>query len=225
MRRVLSYFFRGLILLLPLGVTAWVLGGAFWTIDEWVRTQFPRVDDWAREQFSIPLIGVGFAATVTAITAVGFFASHFFTRRIISSFEKLIARVPLVKLLHGSLKDLLKAFVGDQRKFDRPVLVSLKNLGDVRAIGFVTRDDMGPFGAEGCVAVYFPQSYNFAGQTLVVPRSAITPINRSSAEVMTLVVSGGVSAAGSDLQGHPVEKNERRSGRDRRNGANLSGAL
>jgi uncharacterized membrane protein len=182
MKRLVSYFLQGLIILVPVGLTFWVLGGAFLAIDKWTG-----------EQLRLPIPGAGFLATIALITLVGFLGSHFFTRRLIAAFESLLERLPVVKMLHGALKDLLNAFVGPERRFDRPVLVDLQPGGAVRALGFITRDSLANYGLPDSVAVYFPQAYNFAGQLVVVPRTAVTPLAAPSAEIMTFVVSGGVS--------------------------------
>jgi uncharacterized membrane protein len=87
----------------------------------------------------------------------------------------------------------MSAFVGPERRFDRPVIVDLSPGGGVRAIGFVTRDSLAAYGLADSVAVYFPQAYNFAGQLVVVPRAAVKAIDVPSADVMTFVVSGGIS--------------------------------
>lgn len=182
MKRLVAYFLQGLLFLLPVILTFWVLGGAF-----------VAIDDWAREHFRIPFRGLGFAAAMAAITIVGFFASNFFTRRALMAFERVLEKVPVVKMLHGALKDLLGAFVGPERRFDQPVLVDLVPGGSVRALGFVTRDSMAAYGQPDSVGVYFPQAYNFAGQLVVVPRTSITAIDLPSADVMTFIVSGGIS--------------------------------
>jgi uncharacterized membrane protein len=101
--------------------------------------------------------------------------------------------VPLVKLLYSSIKDLVGAFVGDQKKFDQPVIVNVMPGGSAKALGFVTRKSMDFLGLEKSVAVYFPQSYNFAGSVLIFPLDQVQPIQADSSEVMAFIVSGGVS--------------------------------
>ena len=179
MKRLLGYFLRGLVLLAPLAVTLYVCVLVFTTIDGWLGLGVP---------------GAGFAATVALVTLVGFLASTLFTRGLAAGLdlvERAVTRLPFVRLLYTSTKDLLNAFVGERRRFDRPVVVTLA--GEVRTIGFVTRDDLSHLGLAGQVAVYLPQSYNFAGNLLVVPAAAVAPLPADSADVMAFVVSGGVS--------------------------------
>jgi uncharacterized membrane protein len=187
MKRIIFYFVQGLIIVVPVALTFWLLGGLFVAVDQAVRRLLGKL---------LPgqlLPGLGVLAMLALILAVGFLGSHFFTRPLIRAFGRLLERVPVVKMLYGALKDLLSAFVGPEKRFDRPVLVTLPAAGGLRALGFVTRDSLVHLGLADDVAVYFPQSYNFAGQVLIVPKSAITPVEAPSAEVMTFVVSGGVS--------------------------------
>lgn len=185
MSRILSYFLRGLVFLAPIGLTAWVL-----------YSSFVSIDGWARRHLGLEIPGLGVAITLAAVTLVGMLASNYLTRTLLHALERLLQRVPFIKMLHGSVKDLLNAFVGEKRRFDKPVLVSLTADGTVKALGFVTREDVALLGEPDAVAVYFPQSYNFAGQVVIVPRSACRALPLPSSEVMALVVSGGVSGKG-----------------------------
>ena len=182
MRRLVNYFLQGLIFLVPITLTLWAAGSTFlW------------VDNWFRRLLRAPVPGVGFLAALVGVTVFGFLASNFFTRRVLQFFERQIDRLPLLKLLHTSLKDLMSAFVGEKRRFNKPVMVDLVGNGRVKALGFVTRDTMEHYGAPDDVAVYFPQAYNFAGQVVLVPRDAVTALGLDSSEAMAFIVSGGVS--------------------------------
>jgi len=72
-------------------------------------------------------------------------------------------------------------------------LVSLSPDGAVRVVGFVTEESLGEWGLKDEVAVYLPQSYNFAGNMVVVPKERVTPIEAEGSEVLTFVLSGGVA--------------------------------
>ena len=93
--------------------------------------------------------------------------------------------------------------MGEKRRFDQPVLVSLTPGGHGEAVGFVTRTDLEFLGLLDHVAVYFPQSYNFAGHLLVFPKDQVRPLEAESSEVMAFIVSGGVSG-GPHAQGTPA---------------------
>src|SRR5262249_32948247 len=117
-------------------------------------------------------------------------------RSIIELTDGLVGRLPLVKLVYTSIKDLVSAFVGDKKRFDTPVAVTISPGTGARVLGFVTRDSLARLGMPDMVAVYFPQSYNFAGYLMLVPRGNVERLHLPAAEVMTFIVSGGVSGFG-----------------------------
>ena len=179
MRKLLNHFFRGLVLLAPLALTIYVCWLVFTTIDRWL---------------GIPIPGVGFLLTIALITLVGFLASNLIARSLLGLVESVLGRLPFVRLLYTSTKDLLNAFVGEKRRFDTPVLVRLTADGGTGALGFITQENLERLGIPGHVAVYLPQAYNFAGQMLVVPADRVIRITSNSADVMAFIVSGGVTS-------------------------------
>lgn len=178
MKRLFTYFLRGLVLTLPLVVTLAVTWIVLSNIDGWL---------------GLPIPGAGFVLTIGAITLVGFFGSTILWRQFEEAFEALLDRLPFVRLLYSSTKDLLNAFVGEKRRFDSPVLVALSADGAVRTFGFITQKSLSALGLATDVAVYFPQSYNFAGQLVVVPAARVTALSAASSDVLAFIVSGGVT--------------------------------
>ncbi len=171
-------FFEGLLILVPVVTTLYVAWLVLQTIDGWLN---------------IPIPGVGFLVTVGLITLTGRYASTVFVQKMLDMLEGVLVKAPFVKILYTSLKDLIAAFMGEKRRFDQPVLVSLLPGGHAEAVGFVTRTDLEFLGLLDHVAVYFPQSYNFAGHVLVFPKMQVRPLEAESADVMAFIVSGGVS--------------------------------
>jgi len=178
MNELTRNFFEGLFLLVPVVVTIVVVLKVFEVIDGWLN---------------IPIPGLGFLITIILITLAGRLASNVFFQGALGSLEKVLTRTPFIKLVYTSLKDLIEAFMGEKKRFDQPVIVSLMPGGHASAIGFVTRRSLEMFGLANHVAVYFPQSYNFAGNLLVFPEDQIQPLDAESSEVMAFIVSGGVS--------------------------------
>lgn len=178
MRRLLGYFARGLVLLAPLAVTLWVCWIVFTSVDGWL---------------GLPIPGAGFVATVVLITLFGFLGSSLLTRSAVGALEAVMARLPFLRLLYGSTKDLLNAFVGEKRRFDKPVIVKITADGSVKLMGFVTQESLVHLGLLDQVAVYCPHSYNFSGQLYVVAASHVQPLDVASADAMAFVVSGGVA--------------------------------
>jgi len=183
-RKLGKYFLRGLIVVVPFAVTAIALRWLFLEIDTWVNVE---------RLLNRKVPGAGLVLTAVAITLVGFLASNFATRWMFLALEDLLERTPLVKLVYTSLKDIVGAFVGEQKKFNRPVLVALTKSGDVATIGFVTRTALAELGLADHVAVYVPQAYNIGGNVVVVPSDRVKPLDAEPAKVMTFIVSGGVT--------------------------------
>jgi uncharacterized membrane protein len=198
MHQLPKYFFRGLLTLIPVVVTAYVFWVVFAALDEWVFQHLGRLISrlaWGETPPEPSIIGrvLGVAGAITLITLVGAFASNFIGRRLVAMMEGLVEKLPLIKLLYGSVRDVLGALVGDKKSFDNPVVVALGDDDRAKVLGFVTRDSLDFLGVEDHVAVYLPQSYNFAGNVLLFPKDKVRPLAASSSDVMTFLVSGGVS--------------------------------
>jgi uncharacterized membrane protein len=177
MNFLIKNFLRGLAILIPIVATIWLVVITFMTIDRWIQAPYP---------------GVGIGVTILLILAVGMLAGNVIGRKLLRLTEMIFMRAPLVKIIYLAIKDLVEAFVGDRKKFNRPVLVSLPGI-EASALGFVTRDRIDFLPGSDLIAVYFPQSYNFAGNLLLVSAARITPIDADSTQVMAFIVSGGIS--------------------------------
>ena len=178
---LVRYFLRGCLVVAPLGLTDYI----FWMVLGAIDRLLP-----------FPVPGLGLVVTLVLITVIGVATSNVVGRTVVDLADALLGRLPLVKLVYTSIKDLVSAFVGDKRRFDIPVSVTLSPGVGARALGFVTRDGLGRLGMPELVAVYFPQSYNFAGYLLLVPRTQVERLNLPAAEVMTFIISGGISGFG-----------------------------
>lgn len=178
MKRFVGYFLNGLIFTAPAALTIYVVWALFTTVDGWLR---------------IPIPGVGFLITLVVITLIGFLGSNFLARRLLDWMEDLLERLPGVRLLYSGIKDVTGAFVGEKKRFQQPVVVTIDPVAGSQAIGFLTQDSLDELGLADHVTVYLPFSYSFAGQLLVFPRDRVTPLAAPSAKVMTFVVSGGVA--------------------------------
>jgi uncharacterized membrane protein len=176
MNWIAKNFLRGLVVVVPIALTIYLVYEAFVRIDRLLDLKTP---------------GLGFAVTIVGVIAIGALASNFVGREAVRLMESVFTRMPLVRLIYSSIRDLLEAFVGDQKRFNQPVAVSLTD--ELRAIGFVTQEDLSFLSMPGEVAVYLPFSYSMAGSLILVPRARVQRIGIDSASAMALVVSGGVS--------------------------------
>jgi uncharacterized membrane protein len=176
MNWLLKNFLRGLVIVVPIAVTIYLLVQAFVALDRLLR---------------LPTPGLGIVVLLAAIVLIGAIAGNFVGRRLFALTEKLFTKAPIVRIVYAAIKDLLEAFVGNKRRFDRAVTIAVSD--GVRTFGFITRDDLGSLGMPGQVAVYVPFSYTWDGCLLVVARERVQPLDADSASIMALVVSGGVS--------------------------------
>lgn len=176
-RILANFFLKGLLLVAPLWFTIYVIYLAIAKVDNIVHVGIP---------------GVGLAIVVAGITIIGYLVTTFITEPIFNYFTRLLEKFPLFKLIYGSIRDLMEAFVGEEKKFKEPVIVDMNEYG-LKKIGFITQKDLSILGLTDDVAVYFPHSYNFSGNFFVVPKSRVKPLNVHPAEIMKFVVSGGVS--------------------------------
>jgi len=176
--RLLNYFFRGLIVVAPAVVTVYV----FWLI-------LSAVDNWV----SLRIPGLGIVLTIVLVTLIGFLTSNVLARWLLSLLDNTFNKLPLVRLVYSSTRDLLGAFVGEKRRFDRPVVVTTSADGIEKAFGFVTQQSMSRFGLDNHVTVYLPFSYSFTGVIRIYPAANVRPLDMNSAELMAFVVSGGVT--------------------------------
>jgi uncharacterized membrane protein len=178
MKRLLGYFLRGLVLTVPLFVTVWVCYSVFRRVDGWLGIAVP---------------GVGFVTTLVLITLIGALGSSLLTRSAVAALEDLLNRLPFVRLLYTSTKDLLSAFVGEKKRFGQPVLVDLGLGSEVKVLAFLTQRSAERLGIDASVVVYVPHSYAWSGQMLVLPSARVKLLTTDSAEFMAFVVSGGVT--------------------------------
>ncbi|HLT72797.1 MAG TPA: DUF502 domain-containing protein [Cyclobacteriaceae bacterium] len=177
-RRTLRYFFSGTLFIVPLVATVYFFFESF---------------RWLDGLLNLPYPGVGFAIIILIITGLGYLTTHYAFRTVTDLVDQGINRIPLVKLIYSSLRDLIGAFVGEKRKFDKPVLVEINKENKLYQIGFITQADLSELGLKDMVSVYLPHSYAISGVHYVIPREKITILRISGTVAMKYIVSGGVS--------------------------------
>ncbi len=191
MKRIINYFLQGLLFVVPIAVTLYVLVRSILWIDSLLPFQIP-VKIPGLNQIEIP--GLGLIVIFLVIAAVGFLGSRYIRNPFFVYLEKWIERAPLTKLIYTSVKDLINAFVGEKKSFNHPVMVLVQKETQLHRIGFVTKDDVTELGmTKEMVAVYLPFSYGFNGQLVIVPRANIKQIDASGTDMMKFIISGGVT--------------------------------
>ena len=180
-RKLFAYLINGLVLALPVYITGYVLYTIFTSLDRVlpIEHKYP---------------GLGIVILLISLIILGFLGAKIINEQIRNRFSKFLDRIPFIKTIYKSITDMLGAFVGNKKRFNKPVLVRLSKDHEVEVIGFVTDEDLQEIGeAEaGKVGVYIPMSYSFSGHLVIVPRSNVKLITGNSLELMKYVVSGGV---------------------------------
>lgn len=186
----LKYFFKGVLVVVPLGAAIFLIYWIVSSIDSSLNLSSLWTDPATGKPVYIP--GLGILTVLVIILVAGIVVTNFITDPIKAWFSKWLKRLPLFNFLYSSIKDLTEAFVGDEKKFNEPVIVVMNDSG-LKQLGFVTHKDLSTLDLPGQVAVYFPFSYSFAGQLCIVKAENVQPLNMSASEAMKFVVSGGVS--------------------------------
>jgi uncharacterized membrane protein len=187
---LLNYFIKGLLIVVPLGAAFFLI---FWIVSR-IDTSLNLSSEILVDSHGKPLYipGLGILNVIVIILIAGIMVTNVITDPIKKWFARWLNRLPLFKFLYSSIKDLTEAFVGEEKKFNEPVLVEVNEFG-LKKIGFLVQKDMKAIDLPGEVAVYFPMSYSFAGQVVIVSADKVKPIDRNAADVMKFVISGGVS--------------------------------
>ena len=177
---------QGILYLGPSAITIYVVYVVFNFVDGRMRIYIDEI-------FNIDIPGTGILVLFIGISLLGFIGKTILFKPVNFLFETILAKAPFVKIIYSSIKDLMSAFVGNEKKFDQPVLVKVNLISDLEKMGFITQKDLSELKIKGKVSVYFPHSYNFSGEMFIVPVEHITPLDIPSAEAMKFIVSGGVT--------------------------------
>lgn len=186
MKKIINYFLQGLLYIAPFGITAYIIYVIFKFIDS-------LLDDILEKFLKIDIPGLGLVVIFFFLVLVGIIGRSILAQPFKVLFKRLIKKAPLLKLIYSAMNDLFSAFVGKERKFNKPVLVLVNPISNLEKLGFLTEEDLSKFGEKEKVAVYFPHSYNFSGELFIVPKNQVRPLDISPAVVMKFIVSGGVS--------------------------------
>lgn len=178
-KRLINFFLKGLLVCLPVVLTYYVVSKIVISIDKFIPINIP---------------GIGFAIVLVGVTFIGWFGSSIISKPIFNLLDDFLSSLPFIKIIYTSVKDLMEAFVGEKKKFSKPVVVELSE--GIYKPGFITQEDLFEIHLPGLVGVYFPHSYAFSGNLFFVEKSKIKPYEGNSTDFMKFIVSGGVTEIG-----------------------------
>jgi uncharacterized membrane protein len=195
MRKILTLFMSGLVTVLPLALTIYVIWWLVNTVEGWLRRALITLDIISPQHY---WPGLGLIAGFLLLLAVGSLVNAYAGKILLGYWNDFLGRIPFVKTLYGGFRDvvsLLPSGSGEKRDLQRVVLA---RFGGVHAIGFVTREDvppaLEPHGGREWVTVYFPMSYAFGGYTVYLPRELVQPLDISVEDAMRLAITAGLNA-------------------------------
>ena len=186
MNKILKYFLQGLILFIPIGITVIVFVKLF----QFFEGIFSFVGLTGNAFFDTI---ISFISLLILITIIGLLASSFLFKKLFSFFEDKLEQAPIIRHIYSPIKDFMNAFMGNKKRFTKPVLVLTNPQTHIQELGFITQDDLGEWGIKDKYAVYLPYSYSFSGRLVIVPKEQITALNIDGGDAMKFIISGGVT--------------------------------
>jgi uncharacterized membrane protein len=179
LKKLLNYFFKGLLVCLPILLTFYVVSSVVISVDKIIPIDIP---------------GIGFLVVIVSVILIGWVGSSIISKPLFNIVDEFLSSLPFIKIIYTSVKDLMEAFVGEKKKFSKPVLVELTQ--GVFKPGFITQDDLNDIDLPGLVGVYFPHSYAFSGNLFFIEKSKIKNYHGNPTNFMKFIVSGGVTEIG-----------------------------
>ncbi len=192
MRVIGKLFFRGLMAILPIALTVYLI---YWLATSAEAALGPVIRSVIGDAY-IPGLGVLFGILITL--GIGLLLQLWLFRKVFALGEALLQKIPGIKSLYGSIRDLVGFFDSSKQKdFDKTVMVAIGD-ENTRLMGLVTRESFSDLpegiGDEQTVAVYLPMSYQLGGFTVMVPKDKIHPVDMKVDQAMQFVLTAGVTA-------------------------------
>ena len=189
-----KHILTGLITILPVVVTLYLL---YWFVISAEAVLGDLIRIWLHEDLYRP--GMGVVAGLLVAFAIGLLMHAYVVQRLFEMGESLLYQTPVIKSIYPALRDFLNYFSpAEKREFDQVVAVTFGDTG-MQVIGFVTQADIDSlpedFRVEDNILVYLPLSYMIGGYAVLMPRSAVRPLDMNMEEAMRFTLTAGVTGA------------------------------
>ncbi|NPV91205.1 MAG: DUF502 domain-containing protein [Firmicutes bacterium] len=194
MKRLAKYFLQGVLVLLPITLTIYIVIWVFNLTDNILGQYYFMF-------LGVKIHGLGLLTTIALITLVGILSNWFVSRSLIDYIDRLFGSMPLVKLIYGIIKDTMNALVGSRSSFSKVVMVRLPGNEQIKLLGFVTAEEIEWLNNKDLVAVYILQSMQWAGFTILVPKDSIEFLDVSADRALQFIVSAGMTGAQAGTNG------------------------
>lgn len=195
-------FFTGLVVVLPVGLTIYVVWGVIGWIDGWILPLIPTayhpealVHRFVGPEASFPVRGLGVVVFLCVTAAVGWVARGLIGRTVIRRAEGLVDRMPVVRSVYSGVKQITETFFTNAEKsFDRTCLVRFPHQG-TWAVGLIAATPKGEIAAKlppDMVAVFVALTPMTSGMLIYVPQSDVILLDIKADDAIKLVVSAGL---------------------------------
>jgi uncharacterized membrane protein len=191
MKYINQIFFKGLIVVLPITLTFYLLIWASYKIE----SLFGSTLEWLIGQW-LYIPGLGIVVTLVFIFLVGLLVNNYFTGRFFSWLSETLEKVPLIKVIYNPLKDLMALIPGrnsEKNSSQRVVLVPLENLG-INVLGLVTREELEELPGTNLIPVYIPLSYMLGGFTVLIDKDKVKKVDIPVDQALKLSVTAWIKA-------------------------------
>lgn len=178
-KKLINFFLKGLLVCLPILLTYYVVSSVVISVDKIIPINIP---------------GIGFIVVIVGVTLIGWVGSSIISKPVFNLIDDFLSSLPFIKIIYTSVKDLMEAFVGEKKKFSKPVIVEFTE--GVYKPGFITQDDLFEINLPGLVGVYFPHSYAFSGNLFFIDKAKMKLYEGNPTDFMKFIVSGGVTEIG-----------------------------
>jgi len=202
-KKLKTYFITGLLVLIPLVLTFFIIWKLFIAIDGLLQGFISNM----LERVGVPATkyGLGFISVILLILLTGMIARNYFGRKVIKLGEDIFTRIPLINRIYMAIQQISNAFLSEKREvFKKAVLIEYPRKG-IYSIGFFTQDTRGEVQDrlnQDVVSVFLPTTPNpTSGFLLFVPKTDVTELDMSIEEALKLVISGGAIVPTSKYKG------------------------
>jgi len=193
MKRLGRLLTKGLVAVLPLGLTAYTV---YWLVTTTEALMQNFLLWFIHPDLYRP--GMGLLVGIVFLLAVGTLVNAYVVRRVQGWLDQVINRIPGVKTVYGAVRDLMQFLpTGTTTNRDLRSVVVVR-WGDMRLLGFITRDDLPELEAQAggidLVAVYLPMSYGIGGYTVYLPKDQCEPLDMPVETAMRMALTAGMSS-------------------------------
>ena len=201
MKKLRTIIVAGLLVWIPLGATIFVL--------RLLIGLFGNLDSWLSNQLNIPITGIGILLALLVLLGTGLIAANYFGKRIVSFWESLLERIPLVRNIYSAVKRFAEIVLADSsQSFSKVLLIEYPRRG-LYSLSFQTSQNLGEIQGktgEDLVCVFVPTTPNpTSGLILMVPEQDVIELDMGVEDALKMVISLGVVVPGEDTVNQSVE--------------------